>query len=89
VERVTDPRSRERIAQVMTAIVTYLEAQPAAADTAEGICEMWLDELGERVSEAEVRSALERLVGHGAVVARPLPGGSTLYVYVGVRRGKC
>ncbi len=69
-------RTPDRSASVREAIVKYLDRNPAAADTLEGIQSIWL---GGGVSRAEVERAIKALVAQGIVVPRPLPDGSILY----------
>ena len=72
--------TRGRVDSVMEAIVAYLAAHPAAADTADGIREVWL---AGTATAPEVEAALERLVGAGAIVGRLLPDGQVLFAGTG------
>ncbi len=77
---MSDTPTRNRVASVMEAIVAYLAAHPAAADTATGIREVWL---AGTATAGEVEAALEQLVARGTLVARLLPDGSLLFAGAG------
>ncbi len=72
--------TRDRLALVMETIVAYAAAQPAAADTARGVRDVWLQGTA---TSTEVEVALEQLVSRGALVERALPDGSVLYSSAG------
>jgi len=79
---VSTSPTRDRVASVMESIVEYLAAHPAAADTADGIRDVWL---GGKATSAEVEAALGQLVARGTLVARLLPDGSLLFGGAGGR----
>ncbi len=67
-------------AQVIAdAIQRYLDVNPDAADSAEGIGRWWLPPALAEESPRMVEEALDRLVAAGAIVRRPLPDGQVLY----------
>jgi len=66
-------------AAVADAVLRYLDANPNAADTAEGIHEWWLNRELASARKEQVRRALERLVAQGTLERRLLTGGQVLY----------
>jgi hypothetical protein len=60
-------------------IQRYVEANPDAADSAEGIRRWWLPAVLAEESPATVEEALDRLVAAGVISRRPLPDGRVLY----------
>lgn len=63
----------------MQAIVDYLARSPQAADTAEGIAQWWMREMGLEVPPAAVEEALERLLELRLIECSELPDGSVIY----------
>ncbi|WP_273428077.1 hypothetical protein [Chitinibacter tainanensis] len=61
-------------AALIAAIRQYLQLNPHAADTAEGITLFWLNELPLPPSAAQVADALAALLASGEVEALPLAG---------------
>jgi hypothetical protein len=78
----SDPVEHRRL--VRDAIVAHLLKHPGASDTAEGICQWWLDPAGREEDITVVEEALEDLVGGGVMRRRRLPDGGI--VYLGGRR---
>lgn len=60
-------RNGNEVHPIAQRILAYLEHHPHAADTAAGIRSWWL--LGEPVSDADVKAALDWLVRHRLVTA--------------------
>jgi hypothetical protein len=60
-------------------IQRYVEVNPDAADSAEGIRRWWLPPGLAEESPATVEEALDRLVAAGVISRRPLPDGRVLY----------
>ena len=72
--------SQEDSAQVIAhTIQQYLDANPDAADSAEGIRRWWLPPALAEESPETVEEALDRLVTAGVIQRRPLPDGRVLY----------
>jgi len=69
----TQARERSRIVRTIQA---YLDANPAAADTLDGIAGAWL---GGCFARGRVEEALEHLVRRGAMAIRILPDESALF----------
>lgn len=63
----------------MQAIVEYLARSPQAADTAEGIAQWWMPEMGVELPPAAVQEALERLLELHLIERSQLPDGSVIY----------
>lgn len=71
-----DRHKTERLAQE---ILNYLEGNPQAGDTLEGIAQWWLaQQIIDRLVD-DVAVALEKLVKDGAVEAHSPRSGSTIY----------
>jgi hypothetical protein len=64
---------------VSDSIERYLAAQPDAGDSAVGIRQWWLTDLGFDATDAEVKEALDLLVKDGKVDCHPLRGETILY----------
>ncbi|HET6438794.1 MAG TPA: hypothetical protein VFG59_12070 [Anaeromyxobacter sp.] len=60
----------------MKSIIAYLAANPSAADTIDGIVEVWVH--GAATREA-VEEAVDHLVAQGTVLRTSLPDGSALF----------
>lgn len=72
--------SAAEVDRLHNAILHYLQNNPNAADSLEGIMNWWLPKVGyEQVGAEEVLLALERLMATGAVVKIPLVDGTVLY----------
>lgn len=63
----------------MEAIERYVAQHPGAADSATGIAQWWLPEMGIDASMDDVTQALEILVDRGVLESRPVPGGQPIY----------
>jgi Fe2+ or Zn2+ uptake regulation protein len=72
--------SAAEIARLHDAILHYLQSNPNAADTLDGIMNWWLSEQGyEQVSAESVYQALERLIAERVVKKVSLINGAVLY----------
>jgi hypothetical protein len=72
--------SKQDSAQVIAhTIQRYLDVNPEAADSAEGIRRWWLPPALAEESPGAVEEALDRLVAAGVIQPRPLPDGRVLY----------
>ncbi len=60
----------------MKTIVAYLAANPSAADTIDGIVEIWV---GGTATRDAIEEAVDELVAHGALQRTDLPDGSALF----------
>jgi hypothetical protein len=70
----------EDSAQVIADVIQrYLDLNPEAADSAEGIRRWWLPAALAEESPRTVEEALDRLVAAGVIDRRPLPDGRVLY----------
>jgi hypothetical protein len=63
----------------MERIVAYVQSNPLAADTPEGIASWWLGEIGPSISSDALMNALERLAIKGVLASRKLPSGKMLW----------
>jgi len=68
-----------RVAQLCEAIRRYVASHPDAADSAVGIRDWWLGELGADASAYELRCALDMLVARGELARARLAGNVELY----------
>lgn len=68
-----------KIARLREAILDYLQRNPEAADTLEGIVSWWLPAEPVRVEASRVERALEQLVAEGFAVKSVLVEGTVLY----------
>lgn len=64
-------------AHIINAISAYVEANPYAADSQEGITRWWLR--GQVYKEDVVHKALETLVKHGLLKRQINPDGAVIY----------
>jgi hypothetical protein len=69
----------EPVQVIAHTIQRYLEVNPDAADSAEGIRRWWLPPALAEESPGTVEEALDRLVAAGVISRRPLPDGRVLY----------
>jgi hypothetical protein len=69
----------EPVHAIAHTIQRYLEVNPDAADSAEGIRRWWLPPALAEESPGTVEEALDRLVAAGVITRRPLPDGRVLY----------
>jgi len=69
----------EPVEVIAHTIRRYLEVNPDAADSAEGIRRWWLPPALAEESPGTVEEALDRLVAAGVITRRPLPDGRVLY----------
>lgn len=74
------PPQSNRIGELCAKIMTYLRLHPRGQDTLVGITEWWLLEQQMHQALGEVRTALERLVEQGQLVARQGSDGRTYYL---------
>src|SRR5712691_4102579 len=74
---------RERIIAIAALIEQYVTEHPRAADTPKGVCEWWVASQGHAASPAEVREALDHLVGGGHLRRTVLADGTAIYARAG------
>jgi hypothetical protein len=67
------------VAELCGAIRRYVERHPDAADTAEGIRQWWISDVGRRPTAAELAEALEQLVESHALQRNRLASGAAIY----------
>ena len=60
-------------------VLDYLQKNPEAGDTLEGITDWWLEMDRVESLEAEIADTLDYLVRKDVLVARKIEGGSTLF----------
>lgn len=72
-------QARQQAIEAIEAIEAYLSLHPKAADTAGGIAQWWLPEMGVDVPIEQVVQALEVLQHRNAVVRTVLPDGQAIY----------
>jgi len=80
---VPPPPPQGPLTAVQEEILDYVDHNPTAADTADGVYDVWL---GGRRSLRRVIAALDRLVASGALVSRELPDGRILFSGSGAGR---
>ena len=73
---MSQDRPRAEVTAIMERIVSHLQSNLGAADTLEGIGDVWLEG---RAPRADLVEALDRLVAAGALLPRTLPDGSVLF----------
>lgn len=72
--------SASEIARLHDAISHYLQSNPNAADSLEGIMNWWLPKQGHAIEREEsVYQALEQLIAEGVVKKVSIRNGTTLY----------
>src|SRR5712691_5032764 len=76
-------RPSERIIAIAALIEQYVTEHPRAADTPKGVCEWWVAGQGYAASPAEVREALNHLVGGGRLHRTVLADGTAIYARAG------
>ena len=75
--KVTDHDSSVRA--LASEIMAYLEANPNATDTLDGVTNWWLGPRVARYAKEEVQKALDSLVNEGKVSRKVVAGGDTVY----------
>jgi hypothetical protein len=79
-DSISMPNGRlSRIEALSRQILDYLQKNPEASDTLEGIAAWWLEQQRIEQLVEEVAEALELLVKKGAVKAHKKPDGITTY----------
>jgi hypothetical protein len=73
----------DAVQTIAETIEAYLDVNPDAADSAEGIARWWLPPALAEESPAMVEDALERLVAAGVIRRQPMPDGRVLYAKKG------
>jgi hypothetical protein len=73
----------DAVQTIAETIEAYLDVNPDAADSAEGIARWWLPPALAEESPATIEDALERLVTAGVVRRQPMPDGRVLYAKKG------
>ena len=76
----------DQVDTIVKAILEHLEANPRAADSAEGVARWWLGPAHLAASVNQVECALDRLVVRGAMRRSQLIDGTFLYSQVPVTR---
>ena len=67
------------IAELHDVIVDYLQNNPNAADSVEGIMNCWLPQAYKNIDRARIEQVLEQLVAEGLVRKISLVDGTSLY----------
>ena len=65
--------------EIETAVLSYLDRHPHAADTLDGIANWWLPQQRYVTAQARIQAVLQRLVSQGVLQLRRLPDGAALY----------
>jgi Fe2+ or Zn2+ uptake regulation protein len=79
-DSISKPNSRlSRIEKLSRRVLDYLQKNPQASDTLEGISAWWLEQQQIEQLVEDVADALELLVKKGIVSACKRPGGFTTY----------
>jgi hypothetical protein len=78
-----DEHQKETVRTVAEEIRAYLETNPNAADTLEGIVRWWHARSRYEEARRTVRAALDYLVGQGEVNSRDTAQGVTIYYRAG------
>lgn len=78
-EKNQNHSTQDGSSEVARRILRYLQANPRAADTLEGIVEWWM--LQERITETmeQVSKAITWLVTNGYLLEQKVPGSKALY----------
>ena len=71
------------VSVVVAEIVAHLKLSPMCGDTAVGVRQWWLSATRNRVETNVVETALDHLVGRGALGVRVLPSGERFYFGLG------
>jgi len=80
---VENGESESELADLRDVILNYLQRNPSAADSLEGVMNWWLPQAYENGDAARIEQALEQLVAEGLVKKISLLDGTVLY-----RRGE-
>ena len=72
-------RDPPELASIAQAIRAYLARHPHARDTADGVRQWWLADLGRPCGPEPVQRALDHLVAEGVVEGRALGDGRVVY----------
>jgi len=83
MHNVEHDKLKSDLAELHNWIVQYLQNNPNAADSLEGIVDCWLPQAYENVDAAKIVQVLEQLIAEGLVKRVILVGGTVLY-----RQGK-
>lgn len=67
------------LAELHNFIVHYLQNNPNAADSLEGIIDCWLPQMYKNVDAVKIEQALEQLIAEGLLRRITLVDGSILY----------
>ncbi len=67
------------ITKLREAILNYLQQNPNAVDSLEGITNWWLPQAYKKMDEAKIEQVLKQLIGEGLVRKTPLVDGTILY----------
>ncbi|MDB5970540.1 MAG: hypothetical protein JWQ90_2990 [Hydrocarboniphaga sp.] len=68
-----------RLAELSNAVLRYLAAHPNAADSAVGIRQWWLGDVGFKASAMELQAALDQMVARRQIRVSVLADGIELY----------
>ena len=72
-------KSESDLAELHDVIVDYLQNNPNAADSLEGIMNYWLPQAYKKIDRARIEQVLEQLIAEGLVRKITLAGGTIIY----------
>jgi Fe2+ or Zn2+ uptake regulation protein len=67
------------VSEIAEAIAAYVEKNPEAQDTLEGIIQWWLPEAHHQARTSQIREALDDLVAEGLITAHKAKDAQILY----------
>jgi Fe2+ or Zn2+ uptake regulation protein len=70
---------RASVSEIAQAIAAYVERNPEAQDTLEGIIQWWLPEAHHQARTAQIKEALDELVAAGLITAHKAKDAQILY----------
>ena len=75
----SNPEQSNADMEIETAVLSYLDRHPNAADTLEGIANWWLPQQRYITAQVRIHAVLQELVSRGVLQLRRLPDGAALY----------
>lgn len=75
----SNPEQSNADMEIETAVLSYLDRHPNAADTLDGIANWWLPQQRYITAQVRIQAVLQKLVSRGVLQLRRLPDGAALY----------